>query len=241
MEVLHIADPHVDFEPKTTKKQISESIQNGGIDMVVCTGDISNSEMHTESFFSWFDKLDVPKYVVMGNHDYWAFRDPMDFKRLAEDHGWKTMNPENHWEVVDDVLMFNMIYTPWPGIPADPYYTNDHHFFDISKRFLLLKDVQMPPDGVSKVRFSMGHMSPSERIPSDFTPKLMYVNPLMLDVAKVYRSPVHFYGHVHENGDNVIDGIRCVSVTTKDRRYINTKELRRVVADIQLVSSGGAK
>ncbi len=220
MRILHLADPHWDFAPKPTEARINGLIAAGGFDAVACSGDIANTARDVARFLSWFEDVDLPRFFAPGNHDLWAFKDPAALRDQAVLYGWSTLDPGVDYDVVDGVLLLNLFYTPQPAWDAwggnDPHYTNDHHHFDVAAR--TRPEVKIPAHP-GKVKWSLGHMSPSPDVPSKNRPHSMYVNPVHMELIRAHDSPVHLFGHTHEPVDANVGGVRCVNSAFVDRNY----------------------
>lgn len=218
VRILHIADPHVDAGEDGRKAHI-EALLAQEFDYVVCTGDVANTKGPFRRFLEWFDDDDRPRYFVPGNHDYWAFKHDRWLLPKVREHGWKTLETENHnWAIIDDILLVGLWYTPqplWGAVSNSVAYTADSAYFDVRRH---IRKPALPGDA-PKVRFSIGHVSPSDRLFSRYRPHMMFVNPLVLDLVKAHGSPLHLYGHTHERIDAVVDGVRCVNRSMSDRMY----------------------
>lgn len=225
MKVLHLTDVHHDFGGVDLRY-----LGKKDVDVIAVTGDIANGIYDIERFFESLEVSNAEKFYVPGNHDLWSVAgDENDLFAVARKSGFKTPEPGKDWTVVDNVLLFNVYYyweRDWKVEVGDgndvrghnPYDINrtvDHRFYEIGPR---IRDGLSVVDKPSQVRFSLSHMSPTDRIKSWYKPSLMYVNNDIFHVLKQYSSPVHFYGHTHEPVETMIDGVRLVNSTFRDDR-----------------------
>lgn len=239
LRILHVSDPHYDFDPSGVRDVVQSTIHNQDFDAVACTGDIANNEADCAEFLGWFSDVKVPKYLVPGNHDLWWTRKPRTtlnttvhdgFGGHAQRNGWKTPRPDALWDVVDNVLLFNVFYTPepaWDSLPRIAYergqggndltYSADHrHIYRFEE--LVRRDIP-EPEKSRPVNFSLSHLSPSDAIPSRYAPQVCFVNNQILRIAQAFASPLHLYGHTHEPQDTTVFGTRVVNCSWMDADY----------------------
>ncbi|MES2154415.1 MAG: metallophosphoesterase [bacterium] len=243
VRILHVSDPHYDFHPVEIREAVLSSIERADFDVVACTGDIANSENNCAEFLGWFSDVKAPKFLTPGNHDLWWIRKPATAERHAGERnadgfwghaaraGWLTPNPDKLWDVVQNVLMFNVFYTPnpaWDHIPPSRYSRgrggNDPMYSADCRQMFGFRDLFKDPGSPGKeslpsVAWSMGHLSPSDMIPSFFPPQVCFVNNRIGELAKAHGSLLHLFGHTHEARDVEVGRLRCVNHSWVDAQY----------------------
>lgn len=219
LRILHLTDVHIDFGEDESRRRIMDLLEES-FDVVACTGDIANGRRALRRFLSWFQDDERPRFLVPGNHDLWATKTVDWFCHDARKYGWRTFtDPRAPWEVVDDVLLVNLWYTTEPAWAAwngnDYRSTLDHARFRVEEQF------QNPriPDEAPRVRFSMGHLQPTDLLPLPFDPNVMFVNNRHLPLLHAHRSPLHLFGHTHLPVDMTLRGIRFVNAPFRGPDY----------------------
>lgn len=219
MKLFVVSDVHYDIAgPKALTRVVTDS-KALDYDALVCLGDIHNEERGLARFLESFKHVDS-KYYVWGNHCLWATagNEPR-LVELARAAGWRTMDPGLPYQVVDEALLFRLYYRPQPSWQAwhgnDLRYTNDHQWFDVER---FVQHTETPIPGPVNVKWSASHMQPTAKLPNEYEPHCMYVNPDIDAVLRAAGSPLHLFGHTHQRLDKTLDGVRYVnrSATTRD-------------------------
>ena len=248
MRILLISDPHFDFDPRGVRSTVLSALERQDYDTIACAGDIANGETHCAEFLSWFSDIKVPKFLVPGNHDLWWTRRPHTsrlgtprdgFNGHADRNGWRTPDPTLPWQVIDKVLLFSVFYTTnpaWNQFPLHAYMHgaggNDLTYSQDHRNIFRFDDLVTEPPVVDgeTVAWSMSHLCPSDQIRSKYAPQVCYVNNRLLEVARSHGSRLHLFGHTHEEADQVIGGIRCVSRPWMNDEYrLNGLDSRAVI------------
>lgn len=225
MKLLLISDPHIDFARGSKTKYFPQDLNElyGHVDCIAVAGDIANNSTDADSFLSYFDEFDCPKFAVPGNHDKWwaldsknydfGFQDRCDsFQRVAKANGFIAPADDEQYSIVDTklgkVLLFGISYRP--DLPAPEFHsTCDNDYFDVYK---YAKPIEVKWGDTGPITFSLSHQVPHKSIPTSFPPdNPMFITPDIDIVLRALRSPLHLFGHSHEAVDVVHEGVRYIN------------------------------
>lgn len=233
MRILHIADPHIDFDPHAKRRLFEQTVD---VDAIVVAGDVANSEWSAEQFFEYFEHYECEKYAVPGNHDEWYSSQLYNqmqnrtFHHIARKAGFIVPNPAVTHEIRNGVLLFNLFYQA-DLTPAESMYTNDPNFMPVLARYRKTPELKT----YEPVLFSVSHMSPRMDIPRlpEHQPSRMFINTDLDRIIRGHQSPVHLYGHTHYSNDITLEGVRYYNKTIGyDLRMPNTITLDEFVVEI---------
>lgn len=190
MKIFHIGDTH-GYHGLLDIPQ--------GIDMIIHSGDFSNSrdvyqnEQETRDFIEWFKSLEIRyKILISGNHDAMAFKWSKEFKQLCKD-SW-IIYLEHESTIVEGINIFGSPYTPVFG---NWYFTK--------KRGKLDRVWESVPDNTDILVTHgppMGVLDLTYRSTSNL--EFCGCRALKRHVLDIIKPDLHLFGHIH-NTDDIIN------------------------------------
>lgn len=189
MKILALSDLHSDI-PKSIR-----NLDFSNIDLICIAGDLTNFGMKEDYIyiFKWFDKLNIPTIIVLGNHDH-----PLYFYEINRKKYKNLIFLDNE---VKEIKGFKVYGSP---------YTDNCGWFNHYYTLAECKELTLPK---TKVDLIVSHEPPYCSL-GKINNNLTVGNNELLKYLHYNTGIMGIFGHIHQQGgkEEIINGNKCYNV-----------------------------
>lgn len=191
MKILALSDLHSDIP-----KDLRNGFDFSEIDLICIAGDLTNFGLKEDYIyiFKWFDKLNIPTVIVLGNHDH-----PLFFYEINRKKYKNLIFLNNEIKEVNGLKIYGSPYTKYCG------WFNHYLTLDECRELTLPKE---------KVDLIVSHEPPDTEMLAKVNDRLIVGNNELLKYLHEYSNITAIFGHVHQRGgkEEIINGNKCYNV-----------------------------
>ena len=181
MKILALSDLHSDIP-----KDLRNGFDFSEIDLICIAGDLTNFGLKEDYIyiFKWFDKLNIPTVIVLGNHDH-----PLFFYEINRKKYKNLIFLNNEIKEVNGLKIYGSPYTKYCG------WFNHYLTLDECKELTLPKE---------KVDLIVSHEPPSHECVSYIRNIDIGNNELRKYIENTTNKMIIICGHCHEKSGKFI-------------------------------------